>query len=150
MLFRSGDAEATNFGDGQFDLIVCIGVLHHLDVNKAFKELHRILKPGGSIVAFEALGYNPIIQAYRRLTPHLRTDWEKDHILKNRDIKIAMKYFSGVKIKYFHLLNLILFPFTNAFFFKPALRLLTNIDKVILKIPLLRLMAWQMVFQLKK
>ena len=145
-----GDAEFTNFEDNKFDLIVCIGVLHHLDVNKAFKELNRILKPGGSVVAFEALGYNPIIQAYRRLTPHLRTDWEKDHILTNREIKIAMKYFSSVNIKYFHLLNLVLFPFTKAFFFKPLLRLLTSIDNIILRIPFLRLMAWQMVFILKK
>jgi ubiquinone/menaquinone biosynthesis C-methylase UbiE len=145
-----GDAEQTNFEDDQFDLIVCIGVLHHLDVNKAFKELHRILKPGGSVVAFEALGYNPIIQAYRKLTPHLRTDWEKDHILTNKELGIALKYFSNVKVKYFHLLNLILFPFTKSFFFKPALKFLTSIDRVILKIPYLRLMAWQMVFTLKK
>ena len=145
-----GDAEFTNFNDNQFDLIVCIGVLHHLDVNKAFKELNRILKPGGSVVAFEALGYNPIIQAYRKLTPELRTDWEKDHILTKKEIKIAMEHFSSLNIKYFHLFNLILFPFTKSFFFKPALKLLTSIDNIILRIPFLRLMAWQMVFVLKK
>ena len=102
-----GDAENTPFEDNKFDLIVCIGVLHHLDCNKAFKEIYRILKPGGYVVAFEALGYNPIIQLYRNLTPHLRTPWEKDHILTNKELKIAKKYFNkNIQIKYFHLATL--------------------------------------------
>ena len=145
-----GDAENTPFEDNKFDLIVCIGVLHHLDCNKAFKEIYRILKPGGYVVAFEALGYNPIIQLYRNLTPHLRTPWEKDHILTNKELKIAKKYFNkNIQIKYFHLATLFSLPFTRLFFFKPLLGFLNFIDKIILKVPYLRLMAWQMVFTLK-
>jgi len=147
-----GDAENTPFNQDQFDLAACIGVLHHLDCNKAFPELYRILKPGGKIIAFEALGYNPIIQLYRKLTPHLRTDWEKDHILTMKELKLAKQIFGNknVKVKYFHLFTLISLPFTNMFFFKPLLRFLELLDRIILKIPGVQLMAWQMVFTIEK
>lgn len=149
--FVVGDAEDTPFDDNTFDLIVCIGVLHHLDTTKAFPELYRILKPGGKVIAFEALAYNPAIQLYRNLTPHLRTDWEKDHILSMKDISLARKFFKNkAEIKYFHLATLFSLPFTSFFFFKPLIKILNIIDSVILKVPYLRLMAWQMIFTLKK
>jgi ubiquinone/menaquinone biosynthesis C-methylase UbiE len=149
--FVVGDAEDTPFDDNTFDLIVCIGVLHHLDTNKAFPELYRILKPGGKVIAFEALAYNPIIQLYRNLTPHLRTDWEKDHILSMKDLRLARKFFKNkAEVKFFHLATLLSIPFTSFFFFKPLIKILNFIDYIILRIPLLRLMAWQMIFTLKK
>ena len=71
--FSVMNAEDTNFPDSKFDVIVCNGVLHHLDTQLAFKELSRILKDGGVVIANESLGYNPIIQLYRYLTPKIRT-----------------------------------------------------------------------------
>lgn len=56
-------------------------MLHHLDLSYALPELRRILAPGGRILAVEALDYNPAIKLYRRLTPAMRTEWEKAHIL---------------------------------------------------------------------
>jgi ubiquinone/menaquinone biosynthesis C-methylase UbiE len=44
------DAESLPFGDESFDLVLGHAVLHHLpDLERAFSELHRVLRPGGRI-----------------------------------------------------------------------------------------------------
>jgi SAM-dependent methyltransferase len=43
-----GDAESLPFADGTFDVVYSWGVLHHSpDTPKAFREVLRVLKPGG-------------------------------------------------------------------------------------------------------
>jgi ubiquinone/menaquinone biosynthesis C-methylase UbiE len=45
------DAESLPFGEQNFDLVLGHAVLHHLpDLERAFAEFHRVLKPGGWIV----------------------------------------------------------------------------------------------------
>jgi ubiquinone/menaquinone biosynthesis C-methylase UbiE len=45
------DAEALPFADGSFDLVFGHAVLHHLpDLAQAFREFHRVLRPGGTLV----------------------------------------------------------------------------------------------------
>lgn len=44
------DAESLPFADESFDLVLGHAVLHHLpDLDRAFAEFHRVLKPGGRI-----------------------------------------------------------------------------------------------------
>jgi ubiquinone/menaquinone biosynthesis C-methylase UbiE len=45
------DAEALPFADQSFDLVLGHAVLHHLpDLERAFAEFHRVLRPGGRLV----------------------------------------------------------------------------------------------------
>jgi SAM-dependent methyltransferase len=45
------DAESLPFADQSFDLVLGHAVLHHLpDLQKAFSEFHRVLRPGGRLV----------------------------------------------------------------------------------------------------
>ena len=45
------DAESLPFGDSSFDLVLGHAVLHHLpNLDTAFAEFHRVLRPGGRIV----------------------------------------------------------------------------------------------------
>jgi ubiquinone/menaquinone biosynthesis C-methylase UbiE len=45
------DAESLPFADETFDLVLGHAVLHHLpDLDRAFHEFHRVLRPGGRIV----------------------------------------------------------------------------------------------------
>jgi ubiquinone/menaquinone biosynthesis C-methylase UbiE len=90
------DGEATAFTDNHFDLIVDTAVLHHVDLQRAYRELARILTPTGEITCIEAPRHNVFIQLYRKLTPHRRTAWETHHILGRREIRMAEKYFNKV------------------------------------------------------
>lgn len=46
--FQTADAENLDFADGSFDLVYSHGVLHHTpETEKAIKEIHRVLRPGG-------------------------------------------------------------------------------------------------------
>lgn len=144
--FQVMDAENMDFPDDHFDVIVCIGVLHHLELSKAFPELARVLKPDGKIISAEALGYNPFIQLYRRMTPHLRTAWETDHILTLKQVDQGALFFENVDVKFFHLFTILAIPFQRFSFFKKFLSAMEAIDRLVLRIPLVRRMAWQMVF----
>ncbi|HSC02337.1 MAG TPA: class I SAM-dependent methyltransferase [Solirubrobacteraceae bacterium] len=45
------DAESLPFADANFDLVLGHAVLHHLpDLERAFREFHRVLEPGGYVV----------------------------------------------------------------------------------------------------
>jgi len=47
-----GDATALDFPDGTFDVVYSFGVLHHIpEAEKAAAEIHRVLKPGGKVLA---------------------------------------------------------------------------------------------------
>lgn len=148
--FLVQDAENTTFEDNKFDVIVCIGVLHHLDLDNAYKELSRVLKVGGKIIAVEALKHNPFIHFYRKCTPHLRTAWEVDHILSIHKIKMGKEYFSDLKIHYFHLLNLPSLFIKNELLFKIILGIGNFLDQIILKIPIINRWAWTAIFIYKK
>jgi len=148
--FIQGDCEMTELPPDSIDTILCCGMLHHLDLDRAYPELHRILRPGGRVLGVEALGHNPVIQAYRNLTPHLRTEWEAKHILKLRDIRRAESYFQRGETRFWHLASLAAVPLRRTPLFGPALKLGNAVDSALLSLPGLRLMAWQVTFELIK
>ncbi len=149
--FIQGDCENTKLPDNSIDTIICSGMLHHLDLSFAFPELRRILKPGGKILAVEALNYNPIIKIYRMITPSMRTEWEKNHILSLTDVKFAKRFFKVQNIKFWHI-----FSYFSAFLHKqPSLMKLAlgtgnALDTLATKMPGLQLMAWQFTFEMVK
>ena len=147
--FKVMDAEATEFPAGFFDLIVVSGVLHHLDLDKAYAEMARILKPHGQVIATEALRHNPLFHLYRKLTPHLRSEWETEHILGKQEIERAKQYFNGVEVpKCFHLATLAAVPFRSLPFFEPLRHALEAFDSLLFKIPGVKWQAWMAVFVL--
>jgi len=149
--FHEMDAEELSFDDNYFDVITEYGVLHHLDLGKAYLELGRVLKPDGRCICVETLGHNPIIHLYRKATPALRTEWEVEHILRRKDIEMAGKFFHKVKILgLFHLFTLAAVPFRSSMVFKPLLSFLEAIDGVVLRCPFVKWQAWQVVFTLSQ
>ena len=78
--FRTADAENLDFPDDTFDLVYSHGVLHHTpDTERAVREVHRVLKPGGRAVVMlyhrDSLNYRLNIGLLRRAGAHLlRTD----------------------------------------------------------------------------
>jgi len=145
--YREMDAESLQFGDDHFDIVTEYGALHHLNLEKAFSEMARVLKSDGRAICVEALGHNQIIKFYRKVTPKLRTEWEVDHILKKKQIEIANRYFEKVDVLgFFHLATLAAVPFRKFQGFNRILAILEAIDNVMLKTPVLKWQAWQVVF----
>jgi ubiquinone/menaquinone biosynthesis C-methylase UbiE len=49
---KVADAERLPFADASFDIVYSYGVLHHTpDTERAFAEVHRVLRPGGTMLA---------------------------------------------------------------------------------------------------
>jgi ubiquinone/menaquinone biosynthesis C-methylase UbiE len=69
--FMIQNAYQTTFQDDEFDYVVGSSVLHHLDVEAALLEFHRILKPGGKIMFTEPNMMNPQI-AIQKNIPYLK------------------------------------------------------------------------------
>jgi SAM-dependent methyltransferase len=142
--FVQADAENTRLPDNSVDLVMASGVLHHLDLSFVFPELRRIMTPGGKVFAFEALDYNPAIKLYRRMTPAMRTEWEKSHILSLADVRFARQFFDLGEVRFFHIMSIL------GTHMPAALRLLNSMDTLLTKIPGLRLMSWIFTFELIK
>lgn len=139
--FRVMDAEHLLFEDGSFDLICGTGILHHLDLPKAYGELARTLRPEGKAMFLEPLGHNIILNTYRRLTPRLRT--VDEHPFRASDLELAHAYFGTVETRFFHLTSLLAFPFRSLSFFPGILKTLEAVDRgVFATLPFLRTQAW--------
>lgn len=148
--FEVMDGENMTFSDNTFDIGVEYGALHHVDLDKAMAELFRVLKPGAEMICVEALRHNPFIHWYRKRTPHLRTEWEAEHILKVQDLDIVRKYFTVMQVKFFHLAVLAAVPLRKTPFFKPVRMFLDKIDTLLLSNELVGRYGWLMIFIIRK
>jgi ubiquinone/menaquinone biosynthesis C-methylase UbiE len=140
--FLRADCENTGLPSSSVDVVICAGVLHHLDVKRAFPEIQRLLAPGGRAMAFEALDYNPLIKLYRNRNAHQRTEWEKAHILSLKEVRLARDYFDIGEIRYFHMASI------AGVWLPGVLPLLNGVDRVLTRIPGVQLMSWMFTFEL--
>jgi SAM-dependent methyltransferase len=133
--FRIMDAHSLDFPNDSFDFVYGASILHHLDIDLAIGEIHRVLKPGGIILFLEPLIYNPIAKIVRYLTPGARTPDEKP--LGSRELKVIDQYFSTHNY-YFQLIEPF-FTLMSAFLTKNSDNVLTNfannLDQVIAQLP---------------
>jgi ubiquinone/menaquinone biosynthesis C-methylase UbiE len=64
--FMEGDVEELPFADASLDGVLLSGLVHHLpDPSRCAGEVFRVLKPGGSFVAFDPNRMNPFMYLYR-------------------------------------------------------------------------------------
>jgi len=150
VIFLQADCEKTGLPDSCVDVVLCSGMLHHLDLSYAMPELRRILKAGGRILAMEALNYNPLIKLYRQCTPDLRTEFEKEHILSLKDVTFMRRFFRVQNIRYWNLATLLAVPFRHTAAFNPLLSSLEGVDGVLGRIPGVAQMSWMFSFELVK
>jgi SAM-dependent methyltransferase len=107
IVFRVIDAMQIDFDSNVFDIVYASNILHHVDANKALKEIHRVLKPGGVAGIWDPLKHNPVINIYRRMASKVRTDDE--HPLSIRTINRVKQIFSKVEYDTFWLATLWIF-----------------------------------------
>ena len=137
--FRVMNAEAMDYEDDTFDVIFGRGIIHHLNLTACFSEIRRVLKPGGHAIFYEPLGHNPVLEWYRRRTPHLRT--EDEHPLLMADVRLARQSFSCVDTRFFGLFALAgvwLDPSASGYVFRSC----ELLDRLALSVPFLRRFGW--------
>jgi ubiquinone/menaquinone biosynthesis C-methylase UbiE len=147
--FRCMNAESLEFEDNTFDMIVGSAILHHLDLDKAYGELSRCLKPGGRAVFIEPTGHNPFLNLYRKMTPALRTVDERP--MRRPDFDRAQRYFSNVQVRYYNMLTTAAVLFRRQAWFEPLLRGLDVMDRGLFwLVPGLKYWGWMAVMVLEK
>lgn len=146
--FLTMNAEALELPEHSFDLVFGSGILHHLDLERALGEIHRVLRPGGQAVFKEPLGHNLLVNAYRRMTPEART--EDEHPLVNADLALARRFFPRMRCEFYALATLAAVPFRNTFLGKPVYAAASALDAVLTRTPGVRLQAWYSLMVLQK
>ena len=146
--YKVDNCEKTQFDDNSFNIIYGTGIIHHLQIDKSLNEIHRLLKPDGTLVFIEPLGTNPLINLYRKFTPKARS--KDEHPLVKKDFDFIDKKFVKTRIKYYGFLTLVFFPFyknpSNSLIFK----LLASADQYLFKIKFFKLFAWSVLITAKK
>ncbi|MCK5044591.1 class I SAM-dependent methyltransferase [Candidatus Parcubacteria bacterium] len=150
--FLKMDCEALDFAGSSFDIILDGGTFSSIDMDKAFPELARVLKPDGFLIGIETFGHNPIANLKRKLNKVFgkRTGWAEAHIFKTKDLKEAEKYFNKVEAHYFHIISFLVFPLLHLPGGKLLLKLLEKIDRILFLLPFLRKYAFKTVFIFSK
>ena len=120
----------------EFDCVIVNSVLHHLDLEQAFKEIKRVLKPDGYLIFREPLGTNPLFQLYRKLTPNTRTPDERPFNFE--DLALMKSFFKFEEIHFFGFFTI----FSGFIRFKFIQKILNNIDFYLSKTPL-KYLFWQ-------
>lgn len=147
--FEHMDAEALHFDDGVFDLVCGTGILHHLDLDAAVRQISRVLRPGGRAVFMEPLGHNVLVNAFRRLTPALRT--ADEHPLTAADLRFLGLNFAHMRVDNVALLALLAAPLLPLALSEALLGALHRADAILLRaFPGLGRFCWLCVIELRK
>lgn len=147
-----------------FDVVYAANVMHHIhDRDRFLGNVVHVLRPGGTFVAWDPVKYNPAINIYRRIATDVRTPDEMP--LGIDDVRRGRQFFPDLRYRTFWLATLVLFlkyffwdrkdvnkdrywkailretPETIGWWFLPLLKL----DRLLLSLPGVDMMAWNMV-----
>jgi SAM-dependent methyltransferase len=144
-LLVCGDAERLPFADDLFDVVYGSSVLHHLHLAAAFRELHRVLKPGGVLVFAEPNSLNPHIVATFWLLPRHWTSVSPDEAAftrfrARRELRAAG--FTQVASEPYDFLH----PLVP----RPLIPLVERVGRWIERVPLVRELAGSQVLTARK
>jgi SAM-dependent methyltransferase len=155
--------ESLGFPENYFDYVYIANTIHHVaGKRELFTKIHATLKPGGKFFSWDPLAYNPVIEVYRRMATDVRSDDESP--LRLRNLRLAREFFPDVQHQEFWITTLALFlkyylidrvhpnedrywkrifreTETSLWWWKP----LRSLDVLLSRIPLVKLMAWNMV-----
>lgn len=135
--FEIQNAYAMAYSDASFDSVVGSSVLHHLELDRAVNEIHRVLKPGGMICFTEPNMLNPQI-ALQKNVPAI-----KRRLGDSPDETAFFRWPLRLRLEQVGFREVLIQPFD---FLHPRTPLswipvVENLSKLIEKIPLLREIA---------
>ena len=142
------NCENLNLKENTFDLVFGSGILHHLNIDKAFNQINRVLKKDGEMVFLEPLGTNPLINLYRKLTPGSRS--VDEHPFVKKDFDLINSLFKNVKIYYYGFFTLVFFLFYKNPQKSLLFKVLCKLDCYFFKIEYFKNFAWSVLIIAKK
>lgn len=138
--FDVGDAHALPYESASFDLVFGTAVLHHLRIPLVMAELRRVMRPQSMAVFVEPLGSNPLMNAYRKLTPSLRTADERP--LRWRDLAAITEGWRESEVRFFNLTTVFAVPLRRTRWFAPLVSRLHTLDGALFRVPTFQRLAW--------
>jgi SAM-dependent methyltransferase len=135
------------FPDNTFDVVFSFSVFQYIDQRSIFSECQRILKPGGSLILIVNLQNNPFIRLSRLLTsspPRLSSSLLTYYT--PRQFNALRDAFTSSSISFYHILT----PLAHLPIFRKLLPLFAHLDKLLLKIPIMRRFCWLGLLTAKK
>lgn len=144
--FRIGDAMNLDFHENTFDVVFGSSVLHHLDMEKAYKEILRVLKPGGRIVFAEPNMLNPQI-FFQKNIPVL-----KKYLSDSPDETAIIRWETKRQLEIIGFKKINIFPYD---FLHPATpsfltACIQAVEKIVEKIPILKEIAGSVIIFAEK
>lgn len=145
--------EDLSFDDVFFDLVIGSAILHHTDIKLAITNIVTLLGPKGRAIFIEPLNENPMLKAWRKLTPFRRSPTERA-LLRN-DLNFIRSMFPYSQFHYFSFTSTIstglLMFFPKSSVLKVVNNFLEKLDSFIsLKLPFLGPYFAVVVLDLKK
>lgn len=145
--YQTMNAEDMTFPDGSFNLIFGRGIVHHLDLERSFASIARVLRPGGTALFWEPLGHNPILNGYRSATPQARTPDE--HPLLKRDFDLAARFFDVAALRFYGLTTILTVPIRDTKAGDALLKVTGAVDALLFRTPV-KWLAWYALIELRK
>jgi 2-polyprenyl-3-methyl-5-hydroxy-6-metoxy-1,4-benzoquinol methylase len=146
----------------KFDIIYTGNLLHHVDIATTMRRIVKLLNPNGMFVSWDPVAYNPVINVYRRRAMQVRT--VDEHPLRLCDIRLIQSHFRESHTRWFWLTTLLIFcvmaivqrrdPNKERYWKKIVeeadrwawlYRPLEFLDNLLLTIPFLRSLCWNVV-----
>ena len=95
-------AEAIPLPDSSFSIITCAGGLSYLDHDSFFREVVRLLHPGGRFVFVDSLDHNPIyrLNRYIHFLRGRRTFSTLQRMPTLQTVALLRRYFTHVEVSY--------------------------------------------------
>jgi 2-polyprenyl-3-methyl-5-hydroxy-6-metoxy-1,4-benzoquinol methylase len=163
-----GAAEELAIQPASFDIIYTANTIHHLADKEAFlNHIVRWLAPGGLFCSWDPVKYNPLINIYRAMATKVRTEDEAP--VGIAELKLFKKKFAKVEHHHFWLLSLALFlkyylvdrvspnkeRYWKRIYQESELSLrwwkpLERIDRILLQLPGIRWLSWNVAFVAQK
>ncbi|MBV9182301.1 MAG: methyltransferase domain-containing protein [Acidobacteria bacterium] len=98
-----GSAYDTGFKSESVDVILCVALIHHLDIPKVRDEMYRILRTDGVIVLAEPIRFSKLYDRVRKLLPAREDTSQFEHPLTMQEMDCMCEPFTRENQRVFRL-----------------------------------------------